>query len=442
MAVDISVGLVTDDTIPSRPVKPRHNSQPFLTLENSAHYQPVNPADIKPFAGERTLASSTSIKKGKKLPTSAERRATHNATERARRESLNSRFLQLAGSLPTMARVKRPSKSIIVSKSLEFINNVRSRERYLLARNANLREQVDSLREQLGLEKLPPADEEDTRMDSMPEGFVEGRFGVGNYDMNGDNDDEEEDDTASVTVKPVMHHSRAQSLQAESGASQNAQRLQNVGTTLVDLGAMQQQQIQAQVQAIAQQQAYYNAVSLQHPGVFQEQQMHANGAFAYPALAMQQHQHNQRNLAIFLQQQQQQELARQQHEQHNNHLARQAAAPTPFAPSEDERASVDPSQDSYTDSPSSPFESIMGSHSSELEYDSSSLESSLRRASEASSASSVHSLPVDLTPANNCLPFGLDALDVPAYNTNCSREPFNNAGFNGFSFPTQAFAAY
>lgn len=51
----------------------------------------------------------------------AERRATHNAIERARRESLNGRFLELARALPTMGNVKRPSKSVIVNKSLEWI---------------------------------------------------------------------------------------------------------------------------------------------------------------------------------------------------------------------------------------------------------------------------------------------------------------------------------
>ncbi|KAI8454779.1 hypothetical protein BY996DRAFT_2047367 [Phakopsora pachyrhizi] len=57
----------------------------------------------------------------KNKSTSAERRAAHNAIERARRESLNARFLELARALPTMANVKRPSKNAIVIKSLEWI---------------------------------------------------------------------------------------------------------------------------------------------------------------------------------------------------------------------------------------------------------------------------------------------------------------------------------
>lgn len=41
-------------------------------------------------------------KKGKKLTSTAEKKATHNAVERARRESLNTRFLVLADMLPGM----------------------------------------------------------------------------------------------------------------------------------------------------------------------------------------------------------------------------------------------------------------------------------------------------------------------------------------------------
>lgn len=45
-------------------------------------------------------------KKGKNRPAStAEKKATHNAVERARRESLNARFLVLADMLPGMVRL-------------------------------------------------------------------------------------------------------------------------------------------------------------------------------------------------------------------------------------------------------------------------------------------------------------------------------------------------
>lgn len=49
------------------------------------------------------------------------KRANHNATERARRESLNSRFLELAVALPSLSSARRPSKSLIIQRSLEYV---------------------------------------------------------------------------------------------------------------------------------------------------------------------------------------------------------------------------------------------------------------------------------------------------------------------------------
>ncbi|KAJ7743915.1 hypothetical protein DFH07DRAFT_777245 [Mycena maculata] len=57
----------------------------------------------------------------------AERRASHNAVERARRETLNARFLDLAGLLPNLKHLRRPSKSAIVNSS---IAHVRAARRY------------------------------------------------------------------------------------------------------------------------------------------------------------------------------------------------------------------------------------------------------------------------------------------------------------------------
>jgi hypothetical protein len=50
----------------------------------------------------------------------AEKRAEHNATERARREGLNTRFQQLAHLLPNLQHDTRPSKGTIIERTLEF----------------------------------------------------------------------------------------------------------------------------------------------------------------------------------------------------------------------------------------------------------------------------------------------------------------------------------
>lgn len=83
----------------------------------------------------------------------AERRATHNAVERQRRETLNGRFLDLAALLPNLATVRRPSKSAIVNSSIALVHTQRrfraiaARELRALALEAeNLRREVNEWR--------------------------------------------------------------------------------------------------------------------------------------------------------------------------------------------------------------------------------------------------------------------------------------------------------
>ncbi|CAO3577896.1 unnamed protein product [Absidia cylindrospora] len=61
----------------------------------------------------------------------AERRAEHNAIERARRENLNGKFQQLAESLPNLQNYRRPSKGQIVEKALDWVRqSISKEERY------------------------------------------------------------------------------------------------------------------------------------------------------------------------------------------------------------------------------------------------------------------------------------------------------------------------
>lgn len=99
---------------------------------------------------------------GNKKGTSAERRASHNAIERARRESLNGRFLQLAATLPAISDVQRPSKSLIVNKSLDFVKDALNRETMYRLKIDNmhqesmrLREQLNSFLAQAGMDLVP-----------------------------------------------------------------------------------------------------------------------------------------------------------------------------------------------------------------------------------------------------------------------------------------------
>lgn len=57
-----------------------------------------------------------------------ERRAEHNAIERARRENLNHKFQSLAQALPNLSNYRRPSKSQIVEKALDWVKQGIARE--------------------------------------------------------------------------------------------------------------------------------------------------------------------------------------------------------------------------------------------------------------------------------------------------------------------------
>ncbi|KAF7342544.1 Macrophage erythroblast attacher isoform 1 [Mycena sanguinolenta] len=91
----------------------------------------------------------------------AERRASHNAVERARRETLNARFLDLAGLLPNLKHLRRPSKSAIVNSSIAHVRaarryrNLASQQlRALNAECAMIRREVNQWRARAG---VPPA---------------------------------------------------------------------------------------------------------------------------------------------------------------------------------------------------------------------------------------------------------------------------------------------
>ncbi|KAE9411561.1 hypothetical protein BT96DRAFT_17457 [Gymnopus androsaceus JB14] len=96
--------------------------------------------------------SSTTGKKRKQIRrvnSTAERRATHNAVERQRRETLNERFLDLAAILPNLSQIRRPSKSAIVKSSIAYFHASR-RHRLVASRELRLLKfETDALRREL-----------------------------------------------------------------------------------------------------------------------------------------------------------------------------------------------------------------------------------------------------------------------------------------------------
>ncbi|KAI8883525.1 hypothetical protein K501DRAFT_333311 [Backusella circina FSU 941] len=70
----------------------------------------------------------------------AQKRAEHNAIERARRESLNSKFQQLAHTLPNLQDDRRPSKGTIIERTLEYVKETVEKEE-------TFQQEIDHLRE-------------------------------------------------------------------------------------------------------------------------------------------------------------------------------------------------------------------------------------------------------------------------------------------------------
>jgi hypothetical protein len=66
------------------------------------------------------IPGSPGSSNGRKMSSKADRRAEHNAIERARRESLNTKFQELAHSLPNLQNDRRPSKGTIIERTLDF----------------------------------------------------------------------------------------------------------------------------------------------------------------------------------------------------------------------------------------------------------------------------------------------------------------------------------
>jgi len=129
--------------------------------------QPASPSAPPNTASTPTTATSpapspTQMKrKPSRRANTAERRATHNAVERQRRETLNGRFLDLASLLPNLSQIRRPSKSSIVNSSIAYIHASRrhhllaSRElRLLKSENDHLRFEINEWRDRAGLMRV------------------------------------------------------------------------------------------------------------------------------------------------------------------------------------------------------------------------------------------------------------------------------------------------
>ncbi|KAH8825815.1 hypothetical protein DL96DRAFT_1711614 [Flagelloscypha sp. PMI_526] len=165
----------------------------------SKHEQPTEINDIAAADARR------------KRTTTAERRATHNAVERARRETLNGRFLYLASLLPNLSQIRRPSKSAIVNSSIAHIN-ASKRHRVMAARVTNellreteeLRREVNEWRQRAGVHKVEP------RVRSESVGIVlRGELeaiSISNEDIEGEDDYPYPEQMHRAAYHPMQRH--------------------------------------------------------------------------------------------------------------------------------------------------------------------------------------------------------------------------------------------
>jgi hypothetical protein len=174
---------------------------------------PIPAEGIAPISAAGAIGPGGKRKSSRRANT-AERRATHNAVERQRRETLNGRFLDLAGLLPNLSQIRRPSKSAIVNSSIAHIHASR-RHRALAAREVRLlkleadaiRREVNQWRERAGL----PGVEEPARSDAFNlvlAGEMEVEPEIPDYDggMDEDGYDEEDDLMPASQPAPVQQH--------------------------------------------------------------------------------------------------------------------------------------------------------------------------------------------------------------------------------------------
>ncbi|KAE8211620.1 hypothetical protein CF327_g4642 [Tilletia walkeri] len=138
----------------STSLTPASTSTPFASSSVPA------PAGKKAAARDSRGGSSSGVSAGGRT---IKKREVHNAIERDRRNRLNDRFLDLAAKLPATASVRRPSKNLVISKSIQFVNDALQQEivyrgiiEKLFKDNAAMREEVNGIRTANGIELLPP----------------------------------------------------------------------------------------------------------------------------------------------------------------------------------------------------------------------------------------------------------------------------------------------
>jgi cell division protein FtsB len=177
MALTLPVPSSPSSASADSPNAPQTPMSPHLvsTLALSPSDQSSAPSTTNSSPGPASSTNPQGKRKPSRRANTAERRATHNAVERQRRETLNGRFLvriilltsylalfsdfflttlcssfkDLAALLPNLSQIRRPSKSAIVNSSIAHIHASR-RHRAMASRELRLLKlEADALRREL-----------------------------------------------------------------------------------------------------------------------------------------------------------------------------------------------------------------------------------------------------------------------------------------------------
>lgn len=178
-------------------------------------------------AGAPRPAGSTAKSKPRKRVNTAEKRHQHNAIERQRRETLNSKFLVLARLLPSLAACRRPSKSAIVNGSITHLTHQRNQRllaakllRQLTAERDELFAEVNEWRKANGFpSKAGPAASWTSEMEEICQVEKETFGSFANVDES--NEDQNEDEEELTAPRPSSSGSGSMNVEAAAVVAGN-----------------------------------------------------------------------------------------------------------------------------------------------------------------------------------------------------------------------------
>ncbi|GJJ16016.1 hypothetical protein Clacol_010295 [Clathrus columnatus] len=296
MSISVNIPSPSPQTPSSQTTSPTSTSSQSNLSNNANNNNNNNLTAINSSSSKAAPSENNppTKRKANRRANTAERRATHNAVERQRRETLNSRFLDLAALLPNLATVRRPSKSAIVNSSIALIHSNR-RARALAGRELRaLDEEALALRREInewrarartnpapGLPHLPPlqspqrspeflaliseatniddkiVEEEERRAYLLAEGAANAPDGdydpEDGDDVHGDWSASSPSDTMNVPIASVQSQTPAQSEWHTAAALQMQyvrQAQAQVAMQQAQAQALQQAQMQAQTMGV------------------------------------------------------------------------------------------------------------------------------------------------------------------------------------------------